>query len=340
MNSYRLIPLALELIGDAPRELQVVDAVVLVARQYPALATDRPALIWSLDRRTLWTSLANLLCRAYGPGHEGVLGTDLGTARPTRRTLRVGDLGTVAEGTTGFFYLPPLSFAATVETFQDTVARLRGPGGCPWDREQTHRSLRQGFQEEAYEVLDALDRGDVDALKEELGDILLHILLQVQIAQEADEFRLCDVVHSVNEKIVYRHPHVFDGLVVDGVQDVLTNWEILKQQEKESRIKDASALDGIAPTMPALARAQSIQRHVDGSGLVESAADGLAIQAVESINRLLSSNDHAIDARILGDLLFDLANLARLLGIDAESALREANLRFEKRFQEFEQRSS
>jgi MazG family protein len=184
--------------------------------------------------------------------------------------------------------------------------------------------------------LDALDRGDLEALQEELGDVLLHILLQAQIASELGEFRLSDVICRVNRKIVYRHPHVFSGLDVDGVEQVLINWETLKQQEKNARTENPSALDGIAQTMPALARAQSIQRHVDRTGVLPAGTDGLTASVIDRVGSLAQEADAPSRAHVLGDLLFDLTNLARRLEIDAEGALREANARFEQQFRAME----
>jgi MazG family protein len=191
--------------------------------------------------------------------------------------------------------------------------------------------------EEAYEVLDALDRGDVELLKEELGDILLHVLLQVQIAGELGEFQMADVVCHVYRKIVYRHPHVFAGLEVSGVAEVLVNWEELKQREKETDERTPSALDSISPTMPALARAQSIQRHVDRTGVLDASLKKLVVAVSAHLVALSNESDSAKQERLLGDLLFEVSDLARKLGIDAESALREANLRFEMRYRESEQ---
>jgi MazG family protein len=177
-------------------------------------------------------------------------------------------------------------------------------------------------------------------LREELGDVLLHVLLQVQIATELGEFRLSDIISHVNTKIVHRHPHVFGGLDVTGVEEVLVNWETLKQQEKQAQTENPSALDGIAPAMPALARAQSIQRHVDRMGVVSVEIDDLSGRVVEHVTRLSSETDSAARAHLLGDLLFDLTNLARHLDVDAESALREANARFERQFRALERGSA
>ena len=260
-----------------------------------------------------------------------VVGT--GGENPKTRAVALNQLGEATLSPSPvLLYVPPLPCPGSVETFQDTVAHLRAPDGCPWDRKQTHRSLRQGFQEEAYEVLDALDRGDLEALEEELGDVLLHVLLQVQIAAESGEFRMSDVVCHVNSKIVHRHPHVFDGLEVDGVAQVLVNWETLKQQEKQARVENASAVDGISPAMPALARAQSIQRHVDRTGAVSAEIGDLTTRIVERVRALSTEQEPTSNATIVGELLFDLTNLARGLGVDAESALREENTRFERQF--------
>ncbi len=333
MDIYRLVWVALQALEEIPRELQIVDARSLVERRYPSVSTDRPAVVGPLGDGVSCRSVCSRLSLAYPESHgvvliQGVDGPMSGTVSTT-----LGQAGTVSldEGV-ALLYVPPLPHPSSLESFQGTVAHLRAPDGCPWDREQTHRSLRQGFQEEAYEVLDALDRGDLEALKEELGDILLHVLLQVQIAIERNEFRMGEVIGHVNHKIVHRHPHVFGGLNVNGVEEVLVNWETLKQQEKEAKTEDPSALDGVAPSMPALARAQSIQRHVDRLGVFDTTVEQLALGAAAQIDRLAAVQEMPARAHMLGNLLFDLAYLARKLGIDAESALREANTRFEDRY--------
>jgi tetrapyrrole methylase family protein/MazG family protein len=218
-----------------------------------------------------------------------------------------------------------------VETFQATVAYLRAPDGCPWDREQTHQSLRKGFQEEAYEVLDALDRGDLEGLKEELGDVLLHILLQAQIATEEDEFTMSDLVCYANRKIVSRHPHVFGDLAVDGVGEVLANWEDLKRREKGRDCQGASLFEGIPLALPALARTQAMLRRAGGQGV--DPFEGMLVEdsIAETWDRVTLAQDAAAKARRLGDLLFGLSAYAALAGIDAEGALRDANARFEHR---------
>jgi tetrapyrrole methylase family protein/MazG family protein len=337
MDLYQLVVPALAALDVSPPAIQVQRTESLVARHHPHLNPDQPALIGLVESAAQCRALCTRLAQVYPWEHCVMVLGRAGTPEVEVATML---LAQVAERLPSvgpnLLYVPPLPCPGSVESFRDTVAHLRAPDGCPWDREQTHRSLRQGFQEEAYEVLDALDRGDLEALQEELGDILLHVLLQVQIATEMGEFRLSDVVCHVNSKIVYRHPHVFDGLDVQGVAEVLVNWETLKLQEKEGRAGAPSSLAGIPEAMPALARAQSIQRHVDLTGVLETRVAGLAARVASKVERLVTATERGEGARALGRLLFDLANLARNLGIDAESALREANVSFEERFRAIE----
>ncbi len=339
MDLYRLVLAALDALPSVPRNLQVLETTGLVKQHYPSVSTDRAAFVGPLDQELLAPTCCKLL-QAYPEEHPVTLivhpGGEASSVDCTLDQARSLEL----DGGPSLLYVPPLPCPGTVESFYATVAHLRAPNGCPWDREQTHRSLRQGFQEEAHEVLDALDRGDLEALQEELGDVLLHILLQAQIATENGEFRLKDIVCRVNEKIVYRHPHVFGGLDVDGVDEVLVNWEALKQAEKGKKRAAPSALDGIALSMPALARAQSLQRHVHGTGVLEGDVDRLRERITASVGQLVQITDAVSRDRCLGELLFDLAQLSRKLGVDAESALREANVRFEDWYRAREARES
>jgi tetrapyrrole methylase family protein/MazG family protein len=369
MSFFALIEPALAALGLAPDALQIANAETLAGCHYPALGVDRPALIGPLRDAAQCQELSHLLRTAYPADHpvtvigglEGSLCSRQGDSpnrgfggssvyRHSRRVranafanspeVQALSLDRLAHFVPGagasLLYLPPLPHVGTVETFQDTVARLRAPDGCPWDRQQTHRSLRQAFQEEAYEVLDALDQGDPEKLKEELGDVLLSVLMQVQIANEMDEFRLSDVVRDVHAKIVRRHPHVFGDLAVGGVDEVLVNWEAIKRREKGAA-RDTSVLDTVSRAMPALARAQSIQRRVEpawSAGAQELAGLGARLQ--DQLSLLLQVADPAGREAYLGRMLFDLADWARRMGIDAEGALREANAHFEERFRAWE----
>jgi uncharacterized protein YabN with tetrapyrrole methylase and pyrophosphatase domain len=188
--------------------------------------------------------------------------------------------------------------------------RLRAPDGCPWDREQTHASLRPFLLEEAYEALEALDTGDEKRLREELGDLLFQIVIHAQLAREDRAFDLADVARSLTEKLIRRHPHVFEGKAIEG--DVLSQWERIKKEEKPEHER-GSLLDGIPAALPALFRAERLQERVERVGV-----------AVPTIDIPIDVDDE----RVLGDMLFDLVAEARRLGYDAETALRAANERF------------
>ena len=214
-------------------------------------------------------------------------------------------------------------------TLVDIVAKLRAPDGCPWDREQTHASLRGNLLEECYEVLEALDEGDAGKLCTELGDLLLQIVLHSQIAAEAGEFELGEVVSSISNKLIQRHPHVFGSLKVKDADEVLLNWEALK---KEERGADTSLLANVPGQMPALAYSQEIQSRVARVGFDWKDIDGVIDKLVEEVGEFKRAENHQQKEAEFGDLLFTLANIARRLGVDLEAALREANKRFYRRF--------
>jgi tetrapyrrole methylase family protein/MazG family protein len=235
-------------------------------------------------------------------------------------------------------YVPPLGAETSFEAFQELIARLRAPDGCPWDRKQTHLSLRTYLLEETYETLDALDSGSPLTMQEEFGDLLLQIVLHAQIAAEAGEFTMADVLRTVHTKIVRRHPHVFGEQEIHDAEGVLVNWERLKAEERASNGKArASLLDGVALALPALSQASEYLKRVARVGF-----DWPDIQAVirkleEELGEVHRAGDAAERNYEIGDLLFAIANLARWYEVDPESALREANQRFRKRFAFIEQ---
>ncbi len=214
-------------------------------------------------------------------------------------------------------------------TLVDIIARLRAPGGCPWDRKQTHASLRENLLEECYEVLEALDEGDSTRLCDELGDLLMQIVLHARIATEAGEFELEDVVRSINTKLIHRHPHIFGSLKVKDAGEVALNWEVLKQEEREA---DTSILDSVPRQMPALGYSQEIQRRVAQAGFDWEDVDGVIDKLAEEVGEFKRAESQEHRAREFGDLLFTLANIARRLEVDLEAVLREANKRFYRRF--------
>ena len=214
-------------------------------------------------------------------------------------------------------------------TLVGIIARLRAPDGCPWDRKQTHASLRENLLEECYEVLEALDEGDSGRLCDELGDLLMQIVLHTQIATEAGEFELGDIVKSINTKLIHRHPHIFGSRKVKDAEEVALNWEVLKQEEREA---DTSILDSVPKQMPALGYSQEIQRRVAQVGFDWEDVDGVIEKLAEEVSEFKRAGSQEHRAREFGDLLFTLANIARRLEVDLEAALREANKRFYQRF--------
>ncbi len=217
----------------------------------------------------------------------------------------------------------------------ETIAILRSPEGCPWDREQTPQSLRSGFLEEASEVLEALDTQDEELLREELGDMLYHLVMQTQMASEEEIFRLPDVIAGIDAKLRHRHPHVWGDLDVADSDEVVRNWEAIKQEEKATR--STSLVDNIPEILPALARSQKLQDRVSKIGFDWPNIAGVYGKLTEEIGELQEAHTPAERQDELGDLLFVAVNLARWLDVDAESALREANLKFSRRFRQVEQ---
>jgi tetrapyrrole methylase family protein/MazG family protein len=217
--------------------------------------------------------------------------------------------------------------------------RLRQPDGCPWDREQTHASLRKHLLEETYEVYDALERGATPDLAEELGDLLLQVVLHAQLAAEAGVFDLADVQASIARKIVRRHPHVFGDAVARTATDVNRQWERIKADER-ALATDAgpdgapakSALDGISPSMPALAASQEMQERAAALGYDWPDVDGVLDKVAEELGELARAAGASERQEEFGDLLLVVVNVGRKLGIESEAALRAANEKFRRRF--------
>jgi MazG family protein len=230
-------------------------------------------------------------------------------------------------------------------------ARLRAPGGCPWDREQTHATLRTYLIEESYEVLDAIEKGSTQELAEELGDLLLQVLFHADLARETGAFDISDVITGIHDKMVRRHPHVFGDVKADTAGEVLKNWAQLKAKEKQaaspkgiaSQIPNPSALDGVPRNLPALLEAYQMTRRAAQVGFDWESAEGIFEKLEEETSELRAaladSNRRAAEEEV-GDLLFSVVNLARFLGLDPEVTLKHSNLKFKERFQEMESEAS
>jgi tetrapyrrole methylase family protein/MazG family protein len=216
------------------------------------------------------------------------------------------------------------------------MAVLRAPDGCPWDREQTHMTLRRHLVEEAYEAVAAIESGDDAEIRDELGDILLQVVFHAQIAAEEGRFDIDDVAGAIVEKLVRRHPHIFADGVADTADEVMTRWDAIKRTENVAKDR-ASILDGIAPTLPALAYAEKISRRAVSAGFEWETVDDVWAKVHEEIAELQATDHGTPEAEDeLGDLLFTVVNVGRKMGIDPEQALRMTCAKFIRRFSAME----
>ena len=226
-----------------------------------------------------------------------------------------------------------------LEELIEVIRVLRSENGCVWDRAQTHESLRPNMLEEAYEAVEAINKGDILNLREELGDVLLQVLLHSQIASESNEFNIEDVAKELKDKLIHRHPHVFGSEKADTPEEVIQNWEKLKQEEKKDR---KSQMDGIPKSLPALAAAQKISKRAVKVGFewdkVETLLDCIKSEYKE-FKEAVEKKDQTSMEDEMGDILFATVNLARWYKIDAEQALLKANQKFIKRFRKMEELS-
>ena len=223
-----------------------------------------------------------------------------------------------------------------IQAIFEVVARLRAPGGCPWDREQTHESLRPYLLEETYELLEAIDSADDGKIKEELGDLLLQVAMHAEIAAQEGRFNAVDVSEGVAAKMVARHPHVFGTTSVADAEEVLKNWEHQKAHEARKAGKDESVVDRVPKTLPALAWTLGLQKRAARVGFDFTSPKQAAVAVAEEARELASASDAQQTFDEMGDLLFAMVSLARQLKVNPEDALRVAGERFRKRFSKAE----
>ena len=330
---------ALTLLGvDALDGLQIVDALDLIQQPYPLVDTGRGALVGHVYSRGVASDVKLALGELYPDEHPVSLIQAAGAPEGTVAQIPLYEL----DRQPGIdhrcsLYVPPLPYAGSWLGLQALVARLRGPGGCPWDQEQTHRTLRTHLLDETYEVLEALDRDDMDELCIELGDLALQIALHIQIAREAGEFTPTEVFAGIISKLRRRHPHVFGDVQVSGAGEVMVNWEQIKRREKGS--KDNSRLfDGVPASLPALAQALTYQQRAARVGYRPANGEALA----RLLEEWLAGAPEERAEALLGDLLFALVASVRERhpALNPESALREANARFAARFRRDQTRGS
>jgi tetrapyrrole methylase family protein/MazG family protein len=298
---------------------------------------DRSPVSTTLPGRHARSTALGVLTALYPPGHQ-LRPLPAGEPRPLDG-LSEGELA-VADWLVP--PLPPIDNLASPHGMAAISARLRALDGCPWDRRQTHASLRPFVLEEAYETVDAIERGSAADLAEELGDLFLQIILHAQLAAEEGSFDLTDIYRTLGAKIVRRHPHVFGDVEVSGAEEVLRNWEAIKASERSDAGRQPSPFAGIARALPALAASREIQERASSLGWDWPAIEGVWEKVSEELNELHEAGrleaDVGRDARLheLGDVLFASVNLARWLKLDPEEALRAANRRWIDRYERVE----
>ncbi len=319
---------------DPYPRLTLFDAMTLGAAHVPAFAPDAPVLVAQIYSRLVASEVKSTLTSIYPDKHLVKLVHAAGAKEQIIEEIALYEIDrSVHIGLLTSLYVPPLGEGTSFESFQEIVAHLRAPDGCPWDKEQTHASLRKHLLEESYEAIAAMDSGDFAAMCEEFGDLLLQIMLNSQIASEEGEFTANDVVKGIYDKIIRRHPHVFGDVKVSGVDNVLTNWEKLKEKERKGKgEKEKGLLDGVPLALPALNQAQEYQDRAARVGFDWPEIEGVLDKIAEEIQEVKDSTNQEELAAELGDLFFVLVNLARWKKVDAESALRGTNMKFKKRF--------
>ena len=324
---------------DPYPRLILMDAIEMSQAHVPGFPPDMPVLVAQVYSRLVAAEVKMTLNTVYPDEHPVRLVHAAGTIEEIIEDIMLFEIDRSEHiGLQTVLYVPPLGEGTSFEAFQELVAHLRAPDGCPWDREQTHQTLRTHLMEEAYEALAAMDSGNPAEMAEEFGDLLLQIVLNAQIAGEDGEFTMADVLKGIYDKIIRRHPHVFGNVTLDGVQGVLKNWEKLKAVERaNSHEPEKGLLDGVPLALPALSQAQEYQDRAARVGFDWKELSGVLDKIAEEIQEVREvSNEEELIAE-LGDLLFALVNLARWKKVDAESALRGTSMRFKKRFAYVEQ---
>jgi tetrapyrrole methylase family protein/MazG family protein len=314
--------------------LILVDALDLGGLHVPAFPPDQPVLVAQIYNRQIASDVKLTLNSIYPDRHPVRLVHAAGTPSQFVEDLELYEIDRSEHiGLLTALFVPPLAPDTTLEGFQEVIAHLRAPDGCPWDREQTLKSLGPMLLEETYEALEALDGEDMDGLREELGDVLFLVTMYSQIGSEEGAFNLSEVIEGIHHKIVRRHPHVFGDSVVNDTQGVLRNWEMIKavERKKQGQPVQKGILGGVSKTLPGLTRAQEYQDRAAHVGFDWTDIEGVRAKVIEEWHEVAEASGIELENE-LGDLLFAVVNLVRWNKLDAETALRKANERFYKRF--------
>ncbi|HET9907635.1 MAG TPA: nucleoside triphosphate pyrophosphohydrolase, partial [Anaerolineales bacterium] len=258
-----------------PSRLILLEAETLSSAHVPSFPPDIPALLIGVDSPDMALHLKTVLLTTY-PAEHIVHIFQNGMTKEER-------LNDFEFSENSCIYVPPLAEGTSFESFAEIIAHLRAPNGCPWDREQTHETLRKHLLEESYETIAAIDSGDFKSMREEFGDLLLQVVLQAQIANEAGQFNVNQVIQGIYSKIIRRHPHVFGDLKLEGVEGVLANWEKLKEQERGEKKDGKGLLDGVPGALPALSQAQEYQDRAARVGFDWPEIEGVLDKVKEEI---------------------------------------------------------
>jgi tetrapyrrole methylase family protein / MazG family protein len=317
----------------------LVDALELGQLHTPNFPPDTPVLVAQIYNRATASDVKLTLNAVYPDRHAVRLVHGAGTVDQVVEDLMLYEIDRSEQlGLLTALYVPPLDSNTSLEGFQEIVAHLRAPDGCPWDKEQTIASMAQSLLEETYEALEAIDAQDMDGLREELGDLLLLITMYAQMGSEEGFFDMAQVIQGIHRKIVRRHPHVFGEVSVDGTQGVLRNWENIKAAERKAKGEEHAVkgiLDGVSRALPALTRAQEYQDRAAHIGFDWPNIEGVREKLLEEWREVEAAQGEEIEKE-LGDLLFSVVNLIRWRKLDAETVLRKANQRFLQRFHHIE----
>jgi len=326
--NFSLVSKAFDVLSIVPPpKLVLLEAVTLADAHVPPYPPDTAALFINVDSRESASQIKRVLLSTYPASHE-VGWVNNGASE----NIQIDVLDEKEFSNDTCLYVPSLGEGTSFESFAEIVAHLRAPDGCPWDKEQTHESLRKHLLEESYEAITAIDSGDFADMREEFGDLLLQIVLQSQIANEERQFNVNEVIQGIHAKIVRRHPHVFGELELEDVQGVLANWEKLKENERKEKKQEKGLLDGVPAALPALSQAQEYQDRAARVGFDWPEIEGVLDKVKEEIEEIkLAETDFELASEI-GDLFFALVNVSRWKHVDSESALRGTNLKFKKRF--------
>ena len=296
-----------------PSKLVLIEAGTLAGAHVPPYPPDMAVLFTGINSKAIASQLKSVLSTTYPKDFNVFL-----VVGGSSNVIQLDAVDTQETSTGSCLYVPPLGEGTSFESFAEIVAHLRAPDGCPWDKEQTHESLRKHLLEESYEAITAIDSGDFADMREEFGDLLLQIVLNAQIANEEGQFNVNQVIQGIHSKIVRRHPHVFGDVELEGVKGVLANWEKLKEKERSDKKVEKGLLDGVPTALPALSQAQEYQDRAARVGFDWPEIEGVLDKVREEIEEIKNAETDFELASEIGDLFFALVNVARWKTVDAE----------------------